>query len=169
MALQSLIEKQSFNLRKEVRVGSAALEQLRQDWKIDSWKSQIIGWQMQDSSGRVVNATPSLQFSTSAVENWRLLNLSKACSNQKCTRKQILEKVRLEARRPTAMVYSGGSRNEEEKLDLQDVQKEEPAGPPTFITVTPPTSIKHLIQINRTGWLTGCLCVCWELGEGVSD
>lgn len=39
-----------------------------------------------------------------------------------------LLKVRLEAGKPIAVVHVSGSRNEEEKLDLQDVQKEEPAG-----------------------------------------
>lgn len=39
-----------------------------------------------------------------------------------------LQEVRLEEGRPITVVHSCGSRNEEEKLDLQDVQKEEPAG-----------------------------------------
>lgn len=37
-----------------------------------------------------------------------------------------LQGLRLGAERPIAMVPSGNSRNEEEKLDLRDVQKEEP-------------------------------------------
>lgn len=34
-----------------------------------------------------------------------------------------LQRVRLEARKPIAMVHGGDHRNEEEKLDLQDVQR----------------------------------------------
>lgn len=42
--------------------------------------------------------------------------------------KNRLQGLRLEVGRPVTVVQCGGGRNEEEKLDLQDVQKEEPGG-----------------------------------------
>lgn len=55
----------------------------------------------------------------------------------------------LEVGRPVSVVHGGGGRSEEEKLELQDVQKEEPAGHRLSLWLLHLLP-KRLIHISRT-------------------